>query len=450
MRLFSPRTLVFLICLACLLTLFAMPLDAAEKKPLNVGVAKVDITPSDLTDLNAWGGSFKDVHDPIFARVLVLDNGINTAAIVALDMVETGDTMPVRRRIESELGIPASHVMIVSSHDHSAPRLGSVTPGGLAHGASSATAAYTDFVYDKIVAALKQAKASSQPARFGLGTGYCDINVYRSGYTPQGWQGVDHNGPSDNTVWVLKFETMSGKPIALLFNYAVHSAVALGTKELSGDLAGAAERYVEARYKDGIVALYSMGPAGDQNPVIMPPVEGLGSNEASKSAAQQGPPTQRSVDAPVVYDAVNSMGTVLGAEVVRAANSVEKMTSLVRIEADERIVPCPVRKGVNQQGLEKQADVSSINLHLSLILINNVALPGVSGEVATNIYLHLKKESPLTKTIMLTLCNDRVGYIVEDAAYDIPTHQTNGTPIARGYAENAIVNGLTEMIEQYY
>jgi hypothetical protein len=41
--------------------------------------------------------------------VLVLDNGANTAAIVALDLIETGDTTPGRQRIQRELGIPADH-----------------------------------------------------------------------------------------------------------------------------------------------------------------------------------------------------------------------------------------------------------------------------------------------------------------------------------------------------
>ena len=133
MRLVNPIP-VLLACLFCMLALLAMPVGAADKQPLRAAAVKVDITPSDLTDLNAWGGSFNDVHDPIFARVLVLDNGVNTAALVTLDIVETGDTMPLRQRIQSELGIPADHIIITSSHDHSAPRLGTVTPGGLAHG----------------------------------------------------------------------------------------------------------------------------------------------------------------------------------------------------------------------------------------------------------------------------------------------------------------------------
>jgi neutral ceramidase len=51
---------------------------------------------------------------------------------------------------------------------------------------------------------------------------------------------------------------------------------------------------------------------------------------------------------------------------------------------------------------------------------------------------------------MMTLVNDRVGYIADDAAYDTPMFEVNGTPIARGCAESGIVNGLVEMIGKYF
>jgi neutral ceramidase len=35
----------------------------------------------------------------------------------------------------------------------------------------------------------------------------------------------------------------------------------------------------------------------------------------------------------------------------------------------------------------------------------------------------------------MTLVNDRVGYIADDAAYDTPYFEVNGTPFARGCAE---------------
>jgi hypothetical protein len=81
--------------------------------------------------------------------------------------------------------------------------------------------------------------------------------------------------------------------------------------------------------------------------------------------------------------------------------------------------------------------------HLNLIEINQIAITGVSGEVFTNIYLHLKKDSPLSNTIMVTMSNDRIGYIGDDASYDGAFRNAS---VVRGCAENGIVNGLVQMI----
>ena len=271
------RFVAFVFVLSAL-TLSTATLRAAEKASLLAGAAKVDITPSDLTDMNPWGGSYDNVHDPIYARILVLENGTTSAAFVAIDTPDLGDTTEQRKRIQTEFGIPYDHIIISGSHDHSAPRLGEVTPGGLAHGAGPRTAAFTKETYDKILAGMKQAKASERPARFGWGTGFCDINVNRDGYSSQGWMGVNQSGPSEKTVWVLKFETLTGEPIGILFNYAVHPSISLGTGSVSGDLAGAAERYIEARYDNKVVALFTEGPAGDQDPRISGLVKGGASN----------------------------------------------------------------------------------------------------------------------------------------------------------------------------
>jgi len=449
------RFVAFVFVLSAL-TLSTATLRAAEKASLLAGAAKVDITPSDLTDMNPWGGSYDNVHDPIYARILVLENGTTSAAFVAIDTPDLGDTTEQRKRIQTEFGIPYDHIIISGSHDHSAPRLGEVTPGGLAHGAGPRTAAFTKETYDKILAGMKQAKASERPARFGWGTGFCDINVNRDGYSSRGWMGVNQNGPSEKTVWVLKFETLSGEQIGILFNYAVHPSISLGTGSVSGDLAGAAERYIEARYDNKVVALFTEGPAGDQDPRISGLVKGGASDNGpggpgggSASAAPPGMRKMSKEDVATVFDAVNSLGTVLGAEVVRTANQVTDMTSTVRIAAGEHILTCPVKIGGSDQAELNQEKVSTVPIHLGLILINQVALTGVSGEVSTNIYEHLKKNSPLSNTALITLANDRIGYIVDDAAYDTPTHESTGTPVQRGCAENGIVDGLTKLINEH-
>ena len=405
----------------------------ANAGALKVGAAKIDITPSDLTNLNPFGGgSFTAIHDPIYARALVFSDGSETAAIVSLDVPEVGDMTSLRQRIDRELGIKVDHIMIAATHDHSAPRVGKVSPGALAQDGGAESARYSETVLDKIVTALRDAKSSAQPARFGLGKGAVDINVNRDQYTPgKGWGlGYDPDGPSDKTVWVLGFETLSGKPIAQLFDYAVHSNVTFGIKEISGDLAGAAERYVEKNGGEGTIGLFLMGAAGDQAPKVF-------------HGGQRGDVVR---DRELAYEANDAQGLMLGAEVLRVASQIESLTADVSLRATTRATTCPTKQGVGQMSTMTTVHSPTVTVRLGLIQLNQVAITGVSGEVVTNIYRHLQKETPLANTILATIVNDRVGYLPDDAAYDRPIFEVNGSPVARGCAEGAIVNGLVEMI----
>ena len=418
--------------------LFAPATALAQKgsrETLQAGASKVDITPSDLTNLNPFGGgSFTAVHDPIFARALVLSDGTETVAIVSLDLPEVGDMTPLRQRIEHEIGIKFNNIMIAATHDHSAPRVGKVSPGALAQDGGPESMRYSEVVFDKVIAALKTAKAAAQPARFGLAKGDVNVNVNRDQYVPgKGWGlGYDPDGPSDKTVWVLKFEALTGKPIAVVFDYAVHSNVTFGIKEITGDLAGAAEHYVEQSGGEGIVGMFIMGPAGDQAPRVF-------------RGGQHG---EIERDRELAYQANDAQGVMLGAEVLRVANLISAPTANVRIKTAAREAVCQTKPGVSQMATMTSVQSPTVTLRLGLIMLNQVAIAGVSGEVVTNIYRHLQRETPLADTILATIVNDRVGYLADDAAYDRPIFEVNGSPAARGCAENAIVDGLVGMIKE--
>jgi hypothetical protein len=47
--------------------------------------------------------------------------------------------------------------------------------------------------------------------------------------------------------------------------------------------------------------------------------------------------------------------------------------------------------------------------------------------------------------MMVTISNDRIGYIGDDAAYDGPI---SNPAVVRGCAENGIVNGLVGLMNQ--
>ena len=330
--------------------------------------------------------------------------------------------------------------MVSITHNHSAPMIGRPSPGGVAKSMGAEIDAYSAFVSDRVVAALKQAKAALQPARMGYGAGSADVNVNRDLYTPKGYvYGHNLDGPSDKTVWVQKFETLTGEPIAVLFNYAVHPVTTRREKMISGDLPGAAERYVEQSFGNKVVALYTMGPAGDQDPKIydLPPG---GSSTAAKDPR------------PGTFEIMNAQGFMIGAEAVRVANEIKPSITSVKLEASQRVFTCPFKPNGRevqyfQPGDGDPAKLPGVPVRLGLILIDRVAFAAVSGEVLTNIYFHLRGPRRWATPSWCRMANDSSGYLVEDAAYDKPSQPVRGTAAARGCVEDGIVNGMTEMID---
>ena len=429
------KPIVVAICsLAVLLLPSAVPAGATERGPLRAGAARVDVTPTTLAGLtNLWGTPFEGVHDKIYVRALVLDNSRTTAALVAGDVVEFGDTTAVRQRIANETGIPADNILISATHDHNAPRVGAVSPGASARAGGPATAAYTEFVYERLLEAVRQAKARLAPARVGAGAGHADVNTNRNEPTPKGWKlGVNPDLPSDKTVWVVKFENTAGDPIAYFVNYAVH-AVVMGpeNKLVTGDIAGATSRYIEQHFDDKVVALWTSGPAGDQNPKFM-----AWDTTFTNKTLRPG------------FGLMESQAQILAEEAIRTASGVDHTLSDIRLMGAQRMLTCPANLDPRRPAPIAGPPSSEVNIRLGLVMIDRIALAAVSAEVYTNIYWHLKKESPFTNTIMVTLVNDRLGYLPDDAAYEMPYFGVPG-PAQKNCAEPGIVNGILEMMDRF-
>jgi neutral ceramidase len=406
---------------------------ASAAGSLRVGAAKVDITPSDLAGLtNLWGTQLTGVHDHIYARAIVIDNGETSAAIINVDTVEITDAMPFVEKIAKETGIPAGHMVIAGTHDHSAPMISLRNADG-SHEATPLAVAFVATVSNHLVEAVKQAQARLQPARFGASHGAADINVNRDELTPRGYIfGRNPSGFSDKTVWVIRFEGLAGEPIALLINYAVHATV-IGIKntQLTSEIPGATSRFVEQHYGDNVVALWTSGAAGDQHPVIM---------------SDAGTPAD--------YEAVDVLGRILGEEVVRVSDQLKPAISQARIWGVGKIVSCPGQKIPGQRNGQpmrdaKPVDANPVSFRLGALMIDNVALTEVSAEVVSMIYQDLRKESPYANTIMITLANGRVGYIPDDRSYDVWTREAIASPLKKGCGESTIVNGLVELLRQY-
>ena len=108
------------------------------------------------------------------------------------------------------------------------------------------------------------------------------------------------------------------------------------------------------------------------------------------------------------------------------------------------------RPYVSYRPEHKIEDADPVSIRLSLLVVNDIAFAGVSGEVLTNIGLRLKRESPFNRTVMVTHCNGSSGYLPDDAAYDQVSCEIITTRVKRGCAEVAIVNGFLEMMSAFF
>ncbi|MEO8466435.1 MAG: neutral/alkaline non-lysosomal ceramidase N-terminal domain-containing protein [Gammaproteobacteria bacterium] len=421
----------------------------AQQGGVRVGAAKVDVTPSP----KALPSGYDGVLDHLYSRAIVIDDGISTAALITVDAGGVPEPVwnDVAKRLERELKIAPENVLLTATHTHSAPRQ---DPGP-----------YTD----KIVESVRQAKQRAVPARIGYGTGVSYINVNRNIIDPKTrrwWEGPNYEGPSDKTVAVLKFETVTGEPIAVYYNYAMH-AVTVGQLDLvSADAPGTTSRYLEDTFDDKLVALWSSGAAGDQNPIYFQQTYDL-RDIRIKDYARRGidisnamPPGGQGLDRkdPAVAKLMNqqkqmivSMGQFLGEEVLHVMRGMERLDSNARIEGRYKTVSCPGRERTNAgragfPGEYKEA--GPVDIRLGLLKIGDVMIGAVNAEVFNPIAQRLKRESPYAHTMLATLTNGAApsGYIPNDSAFGQYTFEVLSSRLQPGCAESAIVDGILELM----
>ena len=80
-----------------------------------------------------------------------------------------------------------------------------------------------------------------------------------------------------------------------------------------------------------------------------------------------------------------------------------------------------------------------------LLTIGHIALAGVSGEVYTAKGERLKKESPLSATVVVTHCNGSSGYIPSEEGFKRTSYEVQVSHLKPGCAEEAIVSCLLDM-----
>lgn len=228
---------------------------------LRAGSHSADITPPLGLAHGCWAartGLADGVREPLLAQALVLDDGNIELAIVAVDlcMLSRDLVEAVRDRVRHLTGIPADHVLVNASHNHSAPSLARAEDiAAVPH--SSGFGPYAGALPDRIAGAVYGAWRSRRAARIGGGTGSVPgVSVNR----------VDRRRPVDDSLPVLKIDDDEGRLIAAVVSFACHGTCLAGQTLLwNADFPGAVRARVRSTHPEA-ECLVLQGCAGDIAP----------------------------------------------------------------------------------------------------------------------------------------------------------------------------------------
>lgn len=360
-----------------------------DKTKFYVAFASASIAP--VGPLINWitQENYQGVLDPIEVQVLIFQQGEKQAMLVSFDLVETRSSLvgKLRNRIEREIGIPATNILMQATHTHSAPRFPYTNkdthPAHLERFATlendSTYHAWSQTLSDIVLRCVHAASDKLQPVTAGIRRIYAGDWVYNrraiqpdgkvttlfSSQTPFAQPDGNRFGVCDPTLTALQFQGEDSCPAATLLHFASHPVNIYPTdKRLSADWPGFLRRKVSS--VENAPAIFLQGCAGDQVPVR----RGL--------------------------EAAEEMSECLSARLEEATIC----------QSTIELSPLRVRRvEVELPQIDQLGAPAFIKTEVQVIAFGNVALVAMPGEIFIGIGLEIQRQSPFPHTLCLGYSN---------------------------------------------
>ena len=208
---------------------------------MKVGASTRDITHPELMRDNPA------VHDPLFAKAIVYDDGDATVAIICVDVMSLyfhegslGTDGPDEYR--EQFGV--DHTFINCTHTHSDAR-GNWTEAWRKIARRLIDEAVEEAYTNRVSVTLHAGRAPSHIGSNRYGEPFTQVSV-----------------PWVNT---LEARNEDGQPIAILFEYAAHPVITIEVPEISADYPAYAVHRITEELGDNVVPTFALGCAGNCN-----------------------------------------------------------------------------------------------------------------------------------------------------------------------------------------
>jgi len=392
---------------------------------MKIGYSKVNITPPILTCSN--GGMYDKpedfhlgVHDELFARAVVLQDGDKCAALVSADLINM--LMPyalnIKAMIKDHCNIPPENVILHATHTHSGPFSYKRKEG-------IRNKAYWEVTEQNIAGAVYMAKSKLQEFYVGAGHSTLEYALNRRVLMDDGkvlylskHPGLRPNQVVDNDVGVVSFRKLDKRPLVTVMHYSCHPfTVAFVPRQISADFPGAAVDHLEKKLFGS--AMYINGASGNIHP---------------KKHAEG-------------FEAMEEFGSALAEKTMNVMPFIE-----INRGKNLRTICESVQLELIPEKIDVTEDISDyhtgnyFNLEITIIALNDIAFVAIPGEYFVEFQLEIKKRSPFINTFLLTTSNGYVSYIPNTIAYEQEGMEVGAAKFIKGSGEK-IRDKILEMLE---
>lgn len=404
---------------------------------LRAGAATADISPAGPAALFGYPHVPRvstGVHDPLLASALFLDNGPQSAVLIALDLLflDPPTARSIRRAVAKRVATPETSVFLSCTHTHSGP----VTARLLAWQEDAAIpppdAGYLRWLRDRTVEAAAQAAAAAAPA--GIAWTAADARgVGGNRLTP--------DGVTDPEAGVLVVRRAGGPLVAVAVIYGMHPTVLHEDSTLvSSDFPHYTRVQLRERFSPSLTVLYHTAPCGNQSPRFF--VAGQTFDEAERLGRKLGSAVAGSIEKLGRGDFRRECllrGAILGVDLPRrslpTAAEAEQLLDRYRAGYDRlqsehaaqplvRTAECSVFGAEGTLALARLHERGEIHrtlesdrpIEVQTLRIGGTCLAGLPGECFTEYALQIKRRWP-GRVFVVSLVNGQLqGYLVTPEA----------------------------------
>ncbi|MFG0335832.1 MAG: hypothetical protein ACF8TS_20930 [Maioricimonas sp. JB049] len=420
--------------------------DDDTERVLRAGAATSNITPP-LGELIR--GSFSpypatNVHDELYARCLILDNGTDKIGFVICDNIGINREVldQARQYIAAETDFPAENILMAATHTHSAT--------------SSRSEKYSGFLARRIADGVRRALGNMQPARIGWGGVDEPSEVFNRRWhvtnpdllknpfgetdqvrmnPPRGNAAlVRPAGPIDPEISFISVQTSDGRPLALLANYSLHYVGGVNRGDISADYFGIFSRRIgellgaDEKAFPPFVGMLSNGTSGDINNInFREPGKRMERYEKMRQVAELVARRVHEACGQIEYRDWVPLGSASGDLTLRVRKPDEAMLKYFEeIMAKPEDAPRHHRYERSYAGrvqaLHEGPD--EISIPLQAVRIGNLGIAAIPFEVFCEIGLEIKEKSPFDDAFTIELANDSRGYLPTPRQHELGGYET--------------------------